>query len=234
MPFVHFRMCTCTILVVIFVELKKNGRWNHQEVPERGRGGMSNDWKPLTQTPKPLKQSKTSSDKTVLAGNVPFLTSSRIPAGNRWAGACEQWWLYWMFWTATSLIVSCINSLLLKRDAQVSGIRTCCKQHQCDSWLPCSSLTVHTIRSTQAAFAWQRSLRGLCSTDNPVESWSTRCSSDWLLLNCSSTKSCTSRTNDGCRAKKQQVSEWMAKTVCGFKDEYARAIITFHVVQSVP
>ena len=68
--------------------------------------------------------------------------------------------------------------------------------------LPCSSLTAHTIRSTHAALAWQRSLRGLCSPGNPPVSWSTRCSSDWLLLNCSSTKSCTSRTKAGCKAEK--------------------------------
>lgn len=178
---------------------------------------------------------------SILAGNFPFPICSLIPADNRWAGACEQWWLYWMFLTATSRIVSCINSLLLERDTQ-EIIRTCCNQHltdtndwsQCDNGLPCSSLTVHTIRSTQAAFAWQRSLRGLCSTDNAVESRSTRCSSDWLLLNCSSTKSCTSRTNDGGRAKKHQASELTANTVSGLDEEYLDAIFTFHVVQSVP
>ena len=67
---------------------------------------------------------------------------------------------------------------------------------------PCSSLTAHTIRSTQAALAWQRSFRWLCSPGNPPVSWSTRCSSDWLLLNCSSTKSCTSRTNADCKSEK--------------------------------
>jgi len=67
--------------------------------------------------------------------------------------------------------------------------------------LPCSSLTAHTMRSTQAALAWQRSLRGLCSTGSPPVSWSTRCISDWLLLNCSSTKSWTCRTNAGCKAE---------------------------------
>lgn len=137
--------------------------------------------------------------------------------------------------TATSLIVSGINSLLLKRETQDmmrKVLQAAIYLSQCDNWWPCSSLTVHTIRSTQAAFAWQRSLRGLCSTANAVVSWSTRCSSDWLLLNCSSTKSCTSRTNDGCRAEEELASESMAKTACGF--EYVDSIFTFHVVQSVP
>lgn len=70
-------------------------------------------------------------------------------------------------------------------------------------WLPCSSLTAHTMRSTQAALAWQRSLRGLGSPCTPPVSWSTRCSSDWLLLNCSRTKSCTSRTKPDCKAETQ-------------------------------
>lgn len=161
---------------------------------------------------------------STLAGNFPFLICSLIPAGSRWAEACEQWWLYWMFLTATSPRVSCINSLLLK-NKHPEGLSGSAATSiplkptiEVDNWSPCSSLTVHTIRSTQAAFAWQRSLRGLCSTDNAVESWSTRCSSDWLLLNCSSTKSCTSRTNDGCRAKKQWASESTAETAWGFDD----------------
>ncbi len=56
---------------------------------------------------------------------------------------------------------------------------------------PCSSLTAHTMRSTQAALAWQRSLRGLGSPGNR-SSWRALWISDWLLLNCSRTKSWTS------------------------------------------
>lgn len=78
------------------------------------------------------RQTKICGTSSILAGNFPFLICSLIPAGNRWAGACEQWWLYWMFLTATSLIVSCINSLLLKRDTQ-EIIRKCCNQHPTDT-----------------------------------------------------------------------------------------------------
>lgn len=58
-----FRVSTCAVLVVVFVEFKKNGGWNHQEIPERGCGRMSNDWKPLAQAAKPLEQRNTSSHK---------------------------------------------------------------------------------------------------------------------------------------------------------------------------
>lgn len=71
-----FRVSTCAILVVVFVEFKKNGGWNHQEIPERGCGRMSNDWKPLAQAAKPLKQRNTSSHKKAWH-NLDF--SSRFP-----------------------------------------------------------------------------------------------------------------------------------------------------------
>lgn len=106
-------------------------------------------------------------------------------------------------------------------------------------WLPCSSLTAHTIRSTHAALAWQRSLRGLCSPGNPPASWSTRCSSDWLLLNCSSTKSCTSRTKAGCKAEgcDRNVNIWQQKTPQKKRNSHKNFTLehfTFHVVQCVP
>lgn len=108
----------------------------------------------------------------------------------------------------------------------------------CYNWLPCSSLTAHTMRSTQAALAWQRSLRGLCSPSNPPVSWSTRCSSDWLLLNCSSTKSCTSRTNAGCKAEKHgegiKICIIQSTTIIADKLTHFLWCFTFHVVQCVP
>lgn len=188
---------------------------------------MSNDWKPLTQTPKPLKHRITSSDKNMWQV---FYFSRKLPISDLQPHTCRQQMSRGMWAMMTLLdVLDCNFS-----DSFMHKFSAPERRHPEDYqdvlqpashwyqlyWSPCSSLTVHTIRSTQAAFAWQRSLRGLCSTDNPVESWSTRCSSDWLLLNCSSTKSCTSRTNDGCRAKKQQASESTAETACGLDDEY--------------
>lgn len=91
----------------------------------------------------------------------------------------------------------------------------------CYNWLPCSSLTAHTMRSTQAALAWQRSLRELCSPGNPPVSWSTRCSSDWLLLNCSSTKSWTSRTNAGCRSEIHEEKKWLIQWMTKYNNNHA-------------
>lgn len=66
---------------------------------------------------------------------------------------------------------------------------------------PCSSFTAHTMRSTQAALAWQRSFRGLSSLCSRSTSWRIFWSSDWLLLNCSNTKSWISFTNELERSK---------------------------------
>lgn len=130
-----------------------------------------------------------------------------LPAGNKSAAACEQWWLYWRFLTEASQTVLCTNSQLLtkknnKKEAKVGREDQTNKSMLRPRYnpLPCSSLTAHTMRSTQAALAWQRSLRGLRSPVSAPVSCSTRCSSDWLLLNCSRTKSWTSRTNAGCTA----------------------------------
>lgn len=226
--------CTCAVLVVILVEFYKNRGRNHQEIPEGGCGRVSNHRKPLTQTSQALKRgrqwekikrihNKLQIIMTLFAFEVQNISTffpphCNIPAGNRWAGAYEQWWLYWRFLTAASLTASCTNSQLLNKDTrrelwnsgymsnitifpQIMRSKHTALLTLCCNWLPCSSLTAHTMRSTQAALAWQRSFRGLCSPGNPPVSWSTRCSSDWLLLNCSSTKSCTSRTNVGCKAK---------------------------------
>lgn len=61
---------------------------------------------------------------------------------------------------------------------------------------PCSSFTAHTMRSTQAAFAWQRSLSGLISLWILSASWRIFWSSPWLMLNCSNTKSWISFTKE--------------------------------------
>lgn len=72
---------------------------------------------------------------------------------------------------------------------------------------PCSSFTAHTIRSTQAAFAWQRSLRGLSSLWIRSASCRIFWSSPWLVLNCSSTKSWISFTKEvGRSVGKREVS----------------------------
>lgn len=49
---------------------------------------------------------------------------SVIPVGNKWAVACEQWWLYWKFSTAASLKVWCTNSQLLKNDTRRKNYRS--------------------------------------------------------------------------------------------------------------
>lgn len=73
---IFFRVSTCAVLIVVFVEFKKNGGWNHQEIPERGCGRMSNDWKPLAQAAKSLKQRNTSSHKNA---KYNFDFSSKFP-----------------------------------------------------------------------------------------------------------------------------------------------------------
>lgn len=69
-----------------------------------------------------------------------------------------------------------------------------CREVVWDS--PCSSFTAHTMRSTQAAFAWQRSLSGLMSLWILSASCRILWSSPWLMLNCSNTKSWVSFTKE--------------------------------------
>lgn len=52
----YSNVCTCAALAVILVEFYKNRGGNHQEVSERGRGRVSHNWKPFTQTPQALRQ----------------------------------------------------------------------------------------------------------------------------------------------------------------------------------
>lgn len=112
---------------------------------------------------------------------------------------------------------------------------------------PCSSLTAHTMRSTQAALAWQRSLRGLGSPGNR-SSWRTLWISDWLLLNCSRTKSWTSLTklvctseqrftwNDHIRQRSKSLQRhYQTQTLqkCSFKRNNGWISATFHVIERV-